>query len=80
MSRCDHHIGLWYEFGMAYRVTLEQLKEYEKEGSDYGDWTMEDYLDKDKESNFIHFDFCPKCGEKIDWDKIREDYENEELA
>ena len=80
MSRCDHHIGLWYEFGMAYRVTLEQLKEYEKEGSDYGDWTMEDYLDKDKESNFTHFDFCPKCGEKIDWDKIREEYENEELA
>lgn len=72
MSRCDHHIGLWYEFGMAYRVTLEQLKEYEKEGSDYGDWTMEDYLDKDKESNFTHFDYCPKCGKKIDWDKMKE--------
>jgi hypothetical protein len=72
MSKCDHHIGLWYEFGMAYRVTLEQLKEYEKEGSEYGDWTMEDYLNKDKETNFAHFDFCPKCGEKIDWDKIKE--------
>lgn len=73
MSRCDHHIGLWYEFGMAYRVTLEQLKEYEKEGSDYGDWTMEDYLDKDKETNLNRFDYCPKCGEKIEWDKMKED-------
>ena len=34
-------------------------------------WSMKDYADKRKNTDLTRFDFCPKCGKKIDWAKIR---------
>lgn len=36
------------------------------------DWTMKDYADRRKSTNLTHFSFCPTCGKKIDWKKVRE--------
>lgn len=32
-----------------------------------------DYLDRRKSTNLSRFDYCPVCGNKIDWKKMRED-------
>ena len=39
---------------------------YEKE------WTLKDYCDKRKSTNLSRFDFCPECGKKIDWKRIKD--------
>lgn len=72
MNSCEHYIGIWYEYEESYLVTLDKLKEFEKDGSPFGDWTLDDYLNKDKETNLTRFDYCPKCGKMIDWEKLRE--------
>ena len=36
------------------------------------EWTLKDYADKRKSTNLYQFDFCPKCGKKINWKKIKE--------
>lgn len=71
-KKCEHTIGIWYEYEESYLVTLDKLKEFEKDGSAFGDWTMDDYLNEDKETNLTRFDYCPYCGKKIDWVKLRE--------
>ena len=38
-------------------------------------YTLKDYADKRKSTNLTRFDFCPYCGKKIDWKKIK----NEEV-
>ena len=50
-----------------YRSTYNQLPDwlYRKE------YTLQDYADKRKSTNFTRFDFCPYCGKKIDWKKIK---------
>lgn len=35
------------------------------------EWLLSDYADKRKSTNLKRFDFCPYCGEKIDWKKIK---------
>ena len=34
-------------------------------------WPLKDYADKRKRTNLSRFDFCPECGEKINWKSIR---------
>ena len=50
-----------------YRSTYDQLPDefYRKE------YTLQDYADKRKSTNFTRFGFCPYCGKKIDWKKIK---------
>ena len=38
-------------------------------------YTLKDYCDKRKSTNLTRFEFCPYCGKKIDWKKIK----NEEV-
>lgn len=35
--------------------------------------TLKDYLDKRKNVNFNRFDYCPYCGEKINWKEFRKE-------
>lgn len=35
------------------------------------EWTIKDYADKRKNTNLTRFDFCPECGNRIDWATIR---------
>ena len=34
-------------------------------------YTLKDYCDRRKSTNFERFEFCPCCGKKIDWKKIK---------
>lgn len=34
-------------------------------------WTLADYADRRKSTDMCRFDFCPLCGEKIDWKALR---------
>ena len=34
-------------------------------------WTLQDYADRRKSTNLHQFEFCPVCGEKIDWKAIK---------
>lgn len=37
----------------------------------YEEWHLKDYADRRKSTNLERFDFCPRCGKKIDWNKMR---------
>jgi len=43
-----------------------KLECYQKE------YTIRDYADKRKRTNFRRFEYCPDCGKQIDWKKIKE--------
>lgn len=32
---------------------------------------LEDYFDKRKNTELTRFDYCPVCGKKIDWNKLK---------
>ena len=34
-------------------------------------WTLADYCDKRKNTDFTRFEYCPMCGRKIDWKAIK---------
>lgn len=34
-------------------------------------YSLSDYCDKRKSTNLTRFDFCPYCGNKIDWKALR---------
>ena len=34
-------------------------------------WTLKSYGDKRKNTDLTRFDYCPECGNKIDWAKIK---------
>lgn len=67
-------------------MNFNKLKEEENERIDSNKWlrekakerirkkiyTMKEYADKKAETDLIRFDYCPYCGEKIDWDEISE--------
>ena len=38
---------------------------------------LADYCDKRRSTNLTRFEYCPYCGQKIDWKKIKE--ENKEV-
>ena len=32
---------------------------------------LEDYFDRRKNTNFNHFNYCPYCGEEINWKQLK---------
>lgn len=87
MDKCEHIIGMLYDYENTELITLPNLLEYIKREKDFADYqkqqhgyiifddrlfTIEDYCDKLKDSNLERFKYCPICGEKIDWEKIKE--------
>jgi hypothetical protein len=36
------------------------------------EWSLKDYCDKRRSTNLTRFDYCPECGKKIDWKRIKE--------
>ena len=40
-------------------------------------YTLKDYCDKRKSTNLTRFDYCPYCGKKIDWKKIKNEGKEE---
>ena len=55
MSKCEHIIGINHDIDWADVTTLRELKEYIE-------------FNKSKEVDIMRFNYCPLCGEKLDWD------------
>lgn len=66
---CECYIGVYWDYTDSELITRDDLEEII--GCRYA-YTREQYCDKNFTTNFEKFDFCPKCGKKIDWDVIRE--------
>ena len=60
------YICLWCDSEWNELMTLEDLILASKESI----YTLKDYSDRRKSTNITRFDYCPYCGEKIDWNKI----------
>lgn len=77
----SHLVGILYNQAGAREVTFRDLREHVKMLEDIVEefreisrlkrkithYTMKDYTDRKKETNLSRFNFCPVCGEKIDW-------------
>lgn len=37
------------------------------------EWSLKDYCDKRRSTDLTRFDYCPYCGKKIEWKKIKEE-------
>ena len=77
-------IGEWLDYENTKLVTFEELitevkdnnKTYRYAIEEYGfsliqQLKLSDYFDRRKSTNLNHFNYCPYCGEKIDWKKLK---------
>ena len=42
----------------------------------YKIYQLHDYMDKRKSTNLTRFDFCPQCGKKIEWKRMKDNCQN----
>lgn len=68
---CECYIGVYWNYENSELMTRKDLEELINSNSSYT-CTREQYCDRDFYSGLEKFDFCPKCGKRIDWDAIRE--------
>lgn len=63
----DHIIdNVTYNIFLMADPVLKDCKElYRKE------WSIKDYADKRRHTNLTRFDYCPECGKRIEWKRIR---------
>jgi hypothetical protein len=67
---CNHTLGLFADYGRDILVTIDDLLGYQPKTI----YTMQQLLDRRCSTNLFHFEYCPKCGEKINWKQLRKDY------
>lgn len=67
-------IGVYYNYEDTKLVTLDDLAREARESERLGTspYSLNDYLNKRKNTNLCRFSYCPDCGEKIDWKKLKE--------
>ncbi len=68
---CECYIGVYWDYENSELMTRKDLEELINSNS-YHTCTREQYCDRNFYTGLEKFDFCPKCGKKIDWDAIRE--------
>ena len=71
MSEHECIIGEYYDYGNTCLVTANELKILTEEW--HGFYSFKDYCDRRKSTNLERFEFCPYCGKKIDWKKIKKE-------
>lgn len=93
MSKCEHIIGLYNYCEGVENITLKDLKWYINNNNNTYKYIInkypndkekiqkpfqfKDYADRRKSTNLDRYNYCPICGEKIDWKKIKENDNNE---
>ena len=87
MTNHDCVIGLLHKVDYDELVTLKELQKHmavvikvnewcKSDGLDIlcsKEWSLKDYCDKRKATDLTRFDYCPYCGKKIEWKKIKEE-------
>ena len=63
----EHIIGTFHDYGGDILISFSELKE-EQPSTPY---TMKQYLDWRCSTNLYRFNYCPICGTKIDWNKLK---------
>lgn len=79
----DCVIGVYYDYDDTREITILELKkEVESRQLAYPNGfditgnkltTLKQYFDKRYNTNLSRFNYCPKCGNKIDWEKLRKE-------
>lgn len=71
-------IGMLNEWDEGRLVTLSDLKAHIVDsvrlmsvGAIQKAWSLTDYTDRRKSTDLTQFEYCPYCGQKIDWTAIR---------
>lgn len=78
------YIGEWIDYENTELVTFEDLSAKVKSNNETYRYGIEhygfpigqvylftDYFDRRKNTNFNHFNYCPYCGEEINWKQLR---------
>lgn len=89
---CDHIICLFHSCDDSQLMTSNDLNEEIIDCQDYNEmitkhygcnsdllkkeYSWFDYCDSRKNTNITKFKFCPICGEKINWQSLKEYYTN----
>ena len=76
MSEHECIIGMYYDYNNTSLVTVNELKKIIIDWPAF--YSFNDYCDKRKSTNLTRFEFCPYCGKKIDWKKIKEENNNDQ--
>ena len=82
IEKCECWVGIWWDDDV---LTLEELKEEIKRCNrrvDFDDKefnierkkvSLDEFSGCGQPSGWCHFEYCPKCGKKIDWKAIKGD-------
>ena len=88
MNEHEHIIGIFHNYDDTDIVTFDELQELVQHEHDYYEWkithgfpeakdrTLSDYCDRRKATALFRFNYCPYCGEKIDWKALKEEAKN----
>lgn len=68
-NQCECHIGVYWNYDFSELITRKDFEDLLKKK---GSYTREKYCNQASCTNLEKFEFCPKCGRKINWDAIRE--------
>lgn len=69
MNEHECFIGMYFDYDYVQLVTVSELKSLIKEWPHF--YSFKDYCDFRKSTNMNRFYYCPHCGKKIDWNKIK---------
>lgn len=68
LNQCECYIGIYWDYGDSDFMTRKDFEDLIEKKL----YTREQYCDRKPYTSLEKFDFCPKCGKKIDWNAIRE--------
>ena len=84
MKKHECIIGEWLHYENTELVNFEELIKKVKDNNETYRYAIEeygfsivqslklsDYFDRRKSTNLNHFNYCPYCGEKIDWKTLK---------
>lgn len=66
-NNCQHDIGIFHDYDCDRLITIKTLKQVQP----HTIYTLKQYLDGRTSTNLQRFIYCPWCGEKIDWKRLR---------
>lgn len=74
MGKCEHILGFSYPYEECDIVTLSEIKEeIERETALGHNLAFSDFADNGDNICFERFEFCPRCGERIDWEALKKE-------